>query len=161
MRKKVAQAGKAGDEGRATELEREMWRFEVDDYRTRIEMHPGDAQLRLQLGQRLMRLGDHDAAAGELQKAIGDPRVRREAQVALAHCFRSKGFLDLARKEYERALEGSSGVDERGKDILYNLGAIAEAEGKPADARGFYARIFEVDIGYRDVAEKMERFRQS
>jgi hypothetical protein len=27
------------------------------------------------------------------------------------------------------------------------------------EARAFYARIFEMDIGYRDVAAKMEQFR--
>jgi len=50
-------------------------------------------------------------------------------------------------------------MDERAKEILYNLGAIAEAENNAADARAAYARIFEIDIGYRDVAAKMEKFR--
>ena len=50
-------------------------------------------------------------------------------------------------------------MDERAREILYNLGAIAEAEGDTAEARAFYARIFEVDIGYRDVAQKMEGLR--
>jgi tetratricopeptide (TPR) repeat protein len=103
--------------------------------------------------------GSLDDAIGELQKAVADPRSRREAQVLLAQCFHQKGYLDLARRELERALEGIQGVDDRAKEILYNLGAIAEEEGKPAEARAFYARIFEVDIGYRDVAARMERFR--
>jgi hypothetical protein len=52
-------------------------------------------------------------------------------------------------------------MDERAKEILYNLGAIAEAEGRTDEARERYARIFEVDIGYRDVAAKMEGFRRT
>jgi tetratricopeptide (TPR) repeat protein len=77
----------------------------------------------------------------------------------MAQCFQQKGYLDLARRELERALEGIQGVDDRAKEILYTLGAIAEEEGKPAEARAFLSRIFEVDIGYRDVAARMERFR--
>ncbi len=159
LKKKIAQAGKSGDEARAGELEAELRAFEIEEARRRVALRPGDPALRLNLGRRLVRGGDLDGAIGELQKAMGDPRSTREAQLLLAQCFREKGFLDLARREYERALEGSQGVDDRAKEILYNLGAIAESEGKPADARAFYARIFAVDIGYRDVAARMERFR--
>ena len=35
----------------------------------------------------------------------------------------------------------------------------SEAEGEGELARSCYSRIFEVDIGYRDVATKMERFK--
>jgi tetratricopeptide (TPR) repeat protein len=158
LKKRIARADAAGDREQANELEQELFAHEVLDLRQRLAMHPGDAALRLGLGRRLMRAGDLDAAAAELQKAVADPRVARDARVALAGCFQAKGYLDLARKEYERALEGAP-ADERTKEILYNLGAIAESEGNPSEARGFYARIFEVDIGYRDVAAKMEQFR--
>jgi tetratricopeptide (TPR) repeat protein len=159
QKKAIARADRAGDQEQASRLERELIDLEVEDYRRRVEMHPGDAALRLQLGKRLVRKEDFDAALVELQKAVGDSRVRREAQFSLAQCFQRKGFVDLARREYERALEGSSEVDERSKEILYNLGSIAESEGDGAEARSFYARVYEVDIGYRDVAAKMEKFR--
>ncbi len=159
LKKSIAQAGKTGDEKRAAALELELRAFEVEEARRRVALRPGDPALRLQLGRRLARGGDLDAAIGELQKAVADPRSRRETQILLAQCFREKGYLDLARREYERALEGIQGVDDRAKEILYNLGAIAEDEGKPVEARAFFARIFEVDISYRDVAARMERFR--
>ena len=50
-------------------------------------------------------------------------------------------------------------MDDRAKEILYNLGTIAEAENDSVEARSLYARVFEVDIGYRDVAVKMEQFK--
>jgi Tfp pilus assembly protein PilF len=106
-----------------------------------------------------MRTNEFDAAMGELQKAIGDPRTKRDAQFSLAQCFQGKGYNDLARKEYQKALEGVVQIDERAKEILYNLGSIAETEGNAQDARSFFARIFEVDIAYRDVASKMERYK--
>jgi tetratricopeptide (TPR) repeat protein len=159
MRKEVARAGKAGENERANKLEGELWKFEAEDMKRRVDLRPGDLSLRLQLGRRLMRTGELDLAMSELQKAAGDSRAKREAQFLLAQCFQSKGYFDLARKEYQRALEGSPNVDERAKEILYNLGAIAEAENNAAEARAAYARIFEIDIGYRDVAAKMEKFR--
>ena len=43
---------------------------------------------------------------------------------------------------------------------MYHLGEIAEADGQNAEARACYSRIFETDIGYRDVAAKMEQLNQ-
>lgn len=159
LKKAIVTAGKNGDEAGANRLERELWRLEADEFRRRVSINPSDFATRLQLGKRLMRLGEDDAAIGELQKSVADPRSEREARIALGQCFHKKGFLDLARKEFRSALEGMPAHDERAKEILYTLGGIAEAENDSVEARSFYARVFEVDIGYRDVAQKMERFR--
>lgn len=159
LKKRIAKADKEGDSAAAERLESELADLEVDDYRRRVEIHPTDAQLRFQLGKRLMKRGEYDAALAELQKANADPRVQRDSRLAMAQCFQHKGFADLAKKEYLRALEGLGDVDERAKEVLYNLALIAEGEGAAADARAYYARIYEVDIGYRDVSAKMEQFR--
>ncbi len=159
QKKKIAEAGKRGEEARATQLEHELFVFEAEDYRRRVGLRPADPALRLQLGKRLLRIRDWDGAMAELQKGLVDPRAARDARALLAQCFQGKGYMDLAKKEYLRALEGISVLDERAKEVLYNLGAIAEAEGNAAEARGHYARIFETDVGYRDVAAKMERLK--
>lgn len=156
LKKKVAQADKRGDREEADRLEAELLAHELGELRRRVERRPGDMQLRLDLGKRLVRAGEVDSALGEFQKVLGDPRLGAEARFHMAGCFQKKGILDLARKEYEAALEGCGAADDRGKEILYNLGLISEAEGDPEGARSSYIRIFEVDIGYRDVAAKME-----
>ena len=124
-----------------------------------MALYPGDASLRLQLARRLLRTEELDVALAELQKANSDPRLRRESLFLMGQCFQRKGFNDLARKEYQEALEGVAQLDERGKEIVYNLGLLAEAEGARDEARTHYIRIYEVDIGDRDVADKMEQFR--
>ncbi|NOT29603.1 MAG: tetratricopeptide repeat protein [Planctomycetes bacterium] len=156
LKKAVARADKTGKADEAGALERELVAHEVKDYRRRVEARPGDAQLRLALAKRLLRADDVDGALAELQRCSGEPRVRDEALFHLGQCFQRKGVLDLARKEYEHALQASDGKGERAKEILYNLGTIAEAQGNRDEARSFYVRIYEIDIGYRDVAAKME-----
>ena len=44
-------------------------------------------------------------------------------------------------------------------DIHAARARLEAALSRIAEARSFYARIFEVDIGYRDVAAKMEEFK--
>jgi tetratricopeptide (TPR) repeat protein len=159
LKKAVARADKAGDADEAGARERELIAHEVSDYRRRVDARPGDAALRLALAKKLLRAEDVDGALGELQKCSGEPRVRDEALFLLAQCFQRKGILDLARKEYAHALEATDGKSERAKEILYNLGSIAEVQGSRDEARSFFIRIYEIDIGYKDVAAKMGALR--
>lgn len=159
IKKKIARADKDGNAELAGRLELELVDAEVIDFKNRVQTHPGDASLRLQLGKRLLRKNDLDLALAEFQKAQADARVQRDARMGMAQCFQRKGYADLAKREYLRVLEGVQEIDERAKEVLYALGQIAEAEGQTDEARSNYARVYEVDIGYRDVAAKMERFR--
>lgn len=156
LKRKIAQAGKAGDEETATQLEAQLLSMEIEDFAARVDLRPGDAPLRLQYARRLSRSERHDDALAQLQKINGDPRVGNDALFLMARCFQQKGILDLAAKEYERALSALPQVNDRAKEILYQLGSIAESQDKTEEARSWYIRIYEVDIGYRDVAEKME-----
>jgi tetratricopeptide (TPR) repeat protein len=159
LKRAFARADKAGDRAAAERLERELLEHELADYRRRVELRPGDGPLRLALARRLLRAGDPDGALVELQKAQGDPRLRREVPELKARSFLAKGFSELAAKEFQNALDGLPDTDERAKDILYNLGQLAERAGDPAGAKAHFSRVFEVDIGFRDVAAKMEALR--
>jgi tetratricopeptide (TPR) repeat protein len=159
LRRRLAEAGRRGDEAEADRIEAELALHELEDYRRRVAARPGDGSLRLALAQRLVRSEDLDGALAELQQAQDDPRLRREVAELKGRCFQGKGFPDLAAREFERALEGLPQTDERAKEILYTLGLLAEDQGDREAARGFYARVFEVDIGFRDVSQKMESLR--
>jgi len=155
IRKELAQADKEGRVDDANKHEEELVQHEVADYRRRVVARPGDSVLRLALSKKLIRAGAIDEALAELQRCSGEARVRNEALFFLGQCFHKKGILDLAHKEYESALQVAEEKSERAKEILYSLGTIAEAQGNSEGARSFYIRIYEIDIGYRDVAEKM------
>jgi tetratricopeptide (TPR) repeat protein len=157
LKRRIAKADKLGDTEEADRLEAELGRLELEELRAAVARRPGDGAARLTLGRALLKAGELDQAAGELQKAQNDPRNRDEAVYLLAQCFHQKGFLDLARKEYAQALGDRPDSDLRAREILYHLGAIAEAEGDSVEARACYARIYQVDIGFRDVAQKMEQ----
>lgn len=137
--------------------EREKLAFEVEDARARVAEHPTDLALRYKLGRLYLKAGAVDEALGELQRAVGDPRVKTDALVALGQAFFKKGIFDLARRQLEKALETLPSGSPRSREILYNLGVIAEKSGAAKDALGFYLRIYEVDVSYRDVADKVRK----
>ena len=159
LKKRIAKADKLEDDELANKAEAELKAFEIELAGRLLTFRPGDSQLRLDLAKRLLRSGDHDAAISELQQVTSDPRSEREARFFLGQAFHAKGFADLARKEFLQALQEGARLDERGKEILYNLATIAEATGEADEARSYYSQVFEVDISYRDVAQKMEDFK--
>lgn len=155
LRARVANDPSAADA--LARVEKERLTFEVDDARARVAEHPNDLTFRYKLGRILLKSGDVDEAIGELQKSVNDPRVKTDALVALGQAFFKKSLFDLARRQLEKALETIPPTNPRTKEVLYNLGVIAEKTGAPADALSFYLRIYEIDISYRDIADKVRR----
>lgn len=137
--------------------EKEKLQFEIEDARARVVENPSDFTFRYKLGRLLIRGGEIDEAISELQKAVADPRVKTDALVALGQAFFKKNLFDLARRQLEKALETVPETSPRTREILYNLGVIAEKSGATQDALRFYLRIYEADITYRDVADKVKR----
>lgn len=160
LKRQIARADKLGDTEAADRLEGELGQLEGKGLRQAVERRPGDAAARLALGRHLLTANDPDGAAAELQKALTDPRLAPDGHFLLGLCFRQKGFSDLAKKQFNEALGDRPTLDDRGREIMYHLGEIAEADGQNAEARACYSRIFETDIGYRDVAAKMEQLNQ-
>jgi tetratricopeptide (TPR) repeat protein len=128
----------------------------IEEYSSRVAEHPTDLALRFALGEALMNAGRLDEAIGEFQKAVKDPRKRVDALCILGECFLEKGHYDLAARQLEKALEESPGLNsERGKAIVYTLGRLRERQGHFSAARDEFLKVYEVDLGYRDVATKV------
>lgn len=128
----------------------------IEEFQARVAEHPTDLALRFSLGDAFREAGRVDDAIGEFQKAVKDPRNRVDALCLLGECFLDKGLFELAARQLEKALEESPGLNsERGKQIVYNLGVLRERQGQHDAARGEFLKVYEVDVGYRDVADKV------
>ena len=75
---------------------------------------------------------------------------------ALARCFRDKKQYDMAREQLTDALEDLHTMDAMKKDVCYLLGEISEAMGDKDTAATYYKEIYQADIGYKDIAQKIE-----
>ena len=156
LEKRVAEDDRAELREDLEDLRGALLETQSTEFERRVEARPTDLGLWYALGKILQKKGDVEAAIGAFQKSVKDPRSRVDSLIRLGACFHKKGLLDLAEKQLLAALEESPVSSDRGKSILYNLGLIAERAGRPVDARAHYARIYEQDIGYRDVAKKIE-----
>jgi tetratricopeptide (TPR) repeat protein len=114
-------------------------------------------QVRFDYGMLLFEREQINEAIQQFQLAQRYPRNRLRALYYLGLCFRDKQQLDLAREQLEKAAAELTTMNELKKDIFYELGGILERMGNFQEAADlYYKAIYQVDIGYKDVAAKIE-----
>jgi tetratricopeptide (TPR) repeat protein len=157
----IVKAQASGDKAQLASLEAERTKVTIDEYGVRVAEHPTDMALRFALGEQFLKAGRLDDAISEFQKAVKDPRKRIDSLGLLGECFIQKGLYDLAARQLEKALEESPGLNsERGKAVVYNLGVLREKQGNIAAAKEEFLKVYEVDVSFRDVADKVTRLSQ-
>jgi tetratricopeptide (TPR) repeat protein len=129
---------------------------QVTEAKNRIDQNPTDPQLRYELGSALYNSGDFTGAIPHLQQATRNPHIRTKVLLLLGRTFRSKNMYDLAIKQLSDALADLHGMDGIKKEVLYEKGLIHHEMDDKAAALDSFKQIYEVDYGYRDVAQRVE-----
>lgn len=132
--------------------------FLLEDARRRADANPTDLLVRFELGELYFRAGRTTEAIAELQKAQNNPNRRIPAMALLAQCFARRNMNDLAARKLEEALREKVVFDEEKKDLHYQLGCVLEKVGRTAEAIDQFKLIYESDIGFRDVAAKVDAY---
>ena len=115
-----------------------------------------DFQSHYDLGVAFKEMGLLDEAISEFQKALRAPEGKLRTSEALGVCFFEKGASVVAESILRRALELPSTGDQERLGILYWLGRALEEQGKAAEARELYGRVFAVDIRFMDVGARVK-----
>jgi tetratricopeptide (TPR) repeat protein len=155
--KDIAELQEAGDEAGAQAKTAEMEEFRFEYARECVKRYPNDLQFSYMYGELLFNRGELNDAIQQFQKAQRNPQRRTRALYYLAMCFEQKGQLDIAMEQLEKAASELQVMDETKKDVLYAMGALSEQMDEQQKAVDYYKEIYAVDIGYRDVADRIEQ----
>ena len=123
-----------------------------------VQRYPNEFSYRYELGELYLEDGEVDAAIKELQLALRAPKIRVHALVLLGKAYKAKGFYDLAAEQFDTAKSEIPGINEEKKDVLYELGCCYEQQGDMDKAMAEFKALYGADIGYRDVAQKIDDF---
>ena len=129
---------------------------QVAEAQERVERNPTDPQLRYELGLALYNAEKYSDAIPHLQQATRNPHIRTRVLLLLGKTFRAKQMYDLAIKQLTDALADLHGMDGTKKEVLYEKGLIHLDMGDESAALDCFKQIYEVDYGYRDVAQRVE-----
>ncbi len=153
----IEQLKKAGDEEGVAAKEAERKAFELADAEERVKRYPNDLQFRYDFGVLLFENDRLNEAIQQFQQAQRNPQRRIRSLYYLALCFKNKQQYDIAFEQLDKAASELQIMDATKKDILYELGTVCEAMDDKTKAASYFKEIYSVDIGYRDVAEKIEK----
>ena len=116
----------------------------------------GDFQSHYDLGVAFKEMGLLDEAIAEFQKALRAPEGKLRTSEMLGVCFFEKGAFGVAESILRRGLDLPASGDQERLGVLYWLGRALEQQGKKAEARDFYGRVFAVDIRFLDAEQRVK-----
>ena len=90
--------------------------------------------------------------------AQANPHRRIQSLGYLGQCFARRGMNDLAARTLQNAIKEKVGFDEERKELIYALGSVFEKMGRRDEAIEQFKLIYETDIGYKDVAAKVDAY---
>lgn len=147
-----------GSNERIQELESELLELKLDESRKLVELFPNDYSQRFKYGDYLLESGSVDAAIQQFQLSQRSPSLRLKSLVLLGRCFMAKELFDLALEQLKQAAGSQNVIDDFKKEVLYLLAQCYERLDREEDAIHQYKAIYSNDIGYRDVARKINAF---
>lgn len=142
----------------AAAIRKEKEEFLIKDARQRVGRYPTDLHLRFELGVLLFDAGRIGDAIAQFQKAQQHPHRRIRALFYLGQCFQHRNMLDLAVRTFQNALKEKQVLDEEKKELIYHLGLALETMGRTDEAIEHLKTIYEADISYRDVGERVDAY---
>jgi len=154
----AAVPGDVAAQTRLTDARAELAEFKLAESKRYVERYPNDYVARQALGALLFAAGQTDAAIAQFQQAQKGPPVRVASLVGLGRCFKAKGLHDLAAAQFAAAKAELGAMDDVKKDVVYELGACLELLGRSDDSMAEFKAIYSEDIGFRDVAAKINAF---
>ena len=143
---------------KSARLQAEKQAYQLAECQKRAERFPTDLQIRFELGQLYFQTGNIPEAMKEFQKAAGNPHRRIQALSYLGQCFARRGINDLAATTLQDAIKEKAVFDDEKKELVYLLGCVYDKMAKREEAIAQFKLIYAVDVGYKDVAAKMDAY---
>lgn len=147
-----------GNAAEAARLEQAKAEFLLTDAADRVRRYPNDLNFKFDYGVLLFEHKQFNEAIGQFQLSQRNPQRRIRSLYFLARCFAEKGQNDIAVEQLSKARSELMLMDDTKKDIVYELGCVYEAMGQFEKAVEQFKEIYSVDIGFRDVAAKIEKY---
>jgi len=141
-------------------LEGTLRQMELEHYRLCMENYPTDLAAKYEYAVRLMGDEQYNEAIPLFQEAQKDPRRKISAMDKIGYCFFKKGWYADAVDVFARAIEAYEIKDDAtAKELRYNLARAYEEQDDQEKALELYRRIAQLDFGYRDVCDRVDRLR--
>ena len=147
-----------GGESEAEALSAERKAFEMAQIQRLSNTYPSDLSLRYDLGVLQLEAGEVTPAIQSFQRAQTNPHREIASLMHIGRCFAKRGMNDMAAGTLQKALEKKVVMDDEKMDLHYQLGCVLDSMERTEESIDQFKIIYERDIGYRDVAERVDAY---
>lgn len=151
-------AGDADHQERVRAIDKSIVEFQLQECEARAKKFPNDNEIRYELGTLYYRAKKTGEAIKCFQRAQENPYRRLGSLRYLGMCFRRRKMFDLAARSFETALQEKQIFDDEKKELLYEYGIVLERMERSDDAIEQFKAIYERDLGFRDVEERVDAY---
>ena len=139
-------------------LNGELIKREIEIFSSRVQRYPNDLKMKFELGTRFVKIKKYAQAIPLFQVCVKDNRLETGALTSLGKCFIAEKKGKLAKRQFEKAVESISQIDEPElyKEVHYWLARLLEEEGDRSTAEHHYTEVLAVDYEYKDTLARME-----
>ena len=145
-------------EAQKAKIEAEKSEFLLGDCKRRSDKYPTDLNIKFELAMLYFQANRMQDATKEFQLAQANPVRKLQCLNYIGQCFARRGMNDLAARTFQNAIKEKTTFDEEKKELVFGLACVLEKMGKTEEAIDQYKQIYEVDIGYQNVSEKIEAY---
>ena len=139
----------------AKQKDREL--FLTNDLQDRVTRYPNDLQLKYEFGILLFEQNRINEAIQQFQASQRNAQRRIQSLFYIGRCFRAKQQYDMAIDQLQQAVAELPIMDDTKKAVVYELGSIYELTVRAPEAMECFKQIYQIEIGYLDVATKVEQ----
>ena len=155
---RIAELQEAGNQEEVQNVVNQKFAYQLERAEERVKNYPNDTQLRYDLACLLWTAGEVDRALEQFQIARKNPQRRLTSAVYIGMCFAKKGQTDMAVEQFEGAIAEMPVMDKEKLNALYQLGVLCDEIGNAEKALDCFKQIYQTDINYLDVAERMQKY---
>lgn len=142
-------------------LEGKLYETRLSEAEKLVERYPNDMEHRYTYGRLLFEKGEYDEAIKQFQRSQKNPKVRSKSILFMGQAFKFKNQYDFAVEQFQTLKSEMVAMNEEKMAVIYELADSFEKMGQVDKAVAEYKLIYASDIGYRDVADKINAAYQS
>lgn len=141
-----------------TDAVKELDYYRLNQISALVEKYPQDLGHRYEYGVLLLSKGKMEEAAKQFQMSKQSPKYKINSLLYLGKSFKEDKKYDLAVSQFREARSEVTIMDDLKKEIIYELADAYEKMGDKENAFTELKEIYAADIGYRDVAERINQY---
>jgi tetratricopeptide (TPR) repeat protein len=153
---KTLKSGNSGGSGEVVNVQDIVGQFDAE---VTAQVDAEDYRSHYDLGMAYLEMDLLPEAIREFQFAAGSPTYQVRCLEMIGLCFLKQDQPRLAVKQLEKAVEMSEGLDKESLGLQYNLGLAYEKLGDTEKAKICFEEVYVIDVTFRDVAEKIAKYK--